>query len=150
MAETNPGDQPHTIEQPNEPYVRMDETREQELEKESHTSLYLKVWAGLAIFTALEYVYAHIFKDAFAVLVLGLMTMAIIKAAMVGWYFMHLKFEGKWVYAMLVPAGVLATIIVLALYPDLALQPVTEENPSDEEAESVWHEPAAVPPIVHG
>ena len=32
---------------------------------------------------------------------------------MVGWYFMHLKFEGKWVYAMLIPAG------ILAMHPDV-------------------------------
>ena len=30
---------------------------------------------------------------------------------MVGWYFMHLKFEGNWVYGMLVPAGILAMIL---------------------------------------
>ena len=39
--------------------------------------------------------------------------LAVIKASMVGWYFMHLKFEGRWVYYMLVPAG------ILALRPDL-------------------------------
>ena len=48
---------------------------------------------------------------------------------MVGWYFMHLKFEGNWVYAMLVPAGILAMILTLALIPDVAMQPVTEEKP---------------------
>ena len=31
-----------------------------------------------------------------------------------GWYFMHLKFEGNWVYAMLVPAGILAMILSFA------------------------------------
>jgi cytochrome c oxidase subunit 4 len=147
MSKTNPGDPPHTIEQPNEPYVRMDETREQELEKESHNSLYLKVWGGLAVFTAIEYFYAMGVQHWFFWLVLGLMVCAVIKAAMVGWYFMHLKFEGKWVYAMLIPAGILAVILVAALYPDLALQPVTEENPAEEESESVWAEPPAVPPL---
>ena len=42
--------------------------------------LYLKVWAGLAIFTAIEYFYAHIFKDLFFFLILGLMVWAVIKA----------------------------------------------------------------------
>jgi cytochrome c oxidase subunit 4 len=143
MAETKP----HSIENPDEPFVRMDMTREQELEHESHNALYLKVWGGLAIFTAIEYFYARIFKDAFAILVLGLLVCAIIKAGMVGWYFMHLKFEGKWVYGFLIPAGILAVIMTLALYPDLALQPVTEENPTAEEA-SAWNGPSAVPPVV--
>ena len=48
---------------------------------------------------------------------------------MVGWYFMHLKFEGNWVYVMLVPAGILAIDPHVALIPDIAMQPVTEENP---------------------
>ena len=35
----------------------------------------------------------HDFKDHFLILVLGLVVLALIKAGMVGWYFMHLKFE---------------------------------------------------------
>ena len=57
---------------------------------------------------------------------------AVIKACLVGWYFMHLKFEGKWVYYMLVPAGILAIVLIFALIPDIAMQPVTEENPEEE------------------
>ena len=38
-----------------------------------------------------------------------------IKAGLVGWFFMHLKFEGNWVYILIVPAFILATILVLAL-----------------------------------
>ncbi len=102
---------------------------------------YLRVFVSLAIFTAVEYFYARIFKDAFTTLVLGLMTWAIIKATLVGLYFMHLKYEGKWVLAMLVPAGILACVLVFALMPDIAMQPVTEINSGDEiEAEdSVPH-----------
>jgi cytochrome c oxidase subunit 4 len=148
MDQANPAIPPHTIEQPNEPFVRMDETRDQELEKESHTALYLKVWAGLAVFTAVEYFYAHFSKDFFFWLVIGLMFCAIVKAGMVGWYFMHLKFEGKWVYAFLIPAGILAAILTLALYPDLALQPVTEENPVEEDAETVLRDAGGVPAVV--
>ncbi len=57
---------------------------------------------------------------------------------MVGWYFMHLKFEGKWVYALIVPAVILATILVLALCPDVAFKPTDE----DEEEGTVWVAPA--------
>ena len=46
-----------------------------------HVKIYLRVFAALAVFTALEYFYAKIFKDGFVVLILGLMTLAIIKAA---------------------------------------------------------------------
>ena len=44
-------------------------------------------------------------EHGFALLVLGLMSLAGIKAALVGLYFMHLKFEGRWIYFMLVPAS---------------------------------------------
>src|SRR5690349_658502 len=36
-------------------------------------------------------------------MLLGLLIMAVTKAALVGIYFMHLKFEGRWVYYMLIP-----------------------------------------------
>jgi cytochrome c oxidase subunit 4 len=98
-----------------------------------HVRTYLRVFLSLLIFTLIEYFYAHWFKDWFVALVLGLMTWAIIKATLVGLYFMHLKFEGKWVYGMLVPAGILATILVVALIPDVAMQPVTEVNEPDDE-----------------
>jgi cytochrome c oxidase subunit 4 len=119
-------------------------THEQEMHAESHAP-YLKVWAALAVFTAIEYFYAHIFKDTFTTLVVGLMFWAIIKASLVGWYFMHLKFEGKWVYAMLIPAGILACVLVFALIPDIGRQPVADENTAEEETAAV-----IVAPLVPG
>ena len=86
-------------------------THDQEMHVESHAP-YLKVFFALLIFTVMEYFYAML-PISFPALVVGLMAMAITKAALVGWYFMHLKFEGRWVYFMLVPAGVLAMIFIL-------------------------------------
>jgi cytochrome c oxidase subunit 4 len=105
----------------------------QELEAETHAP-YIRVWATLAVLTAVEYVYAFVFKDHFLVLVLGLVSLALIKAGMVGWFFMHLKFEKRWVYILIVPACVMAIFLTLALYPDQAMKPVVEENPEEEEA----------------
>jgi cytochrome c oxidase subunit 4 len=133
---------------PEEPFVKSSMTREQELHVESHAP-YIKVWGALLVFTLIEYFWAHIFKDSFGVLVLGLMFWAVIKASLVGWYFMHLKFEGTWVYYMLVPASILAVILTTALIPDIAMKPVTEENPDEEVTEAVsYRESAIVPPIV--
>lgn len=103
----------------------------QEMEVESHAP-YIRVWLALAVFTAIEYVYAHLFKDAFTALVVGLMTWAIIKAALVGWYFMHLKFEGRWVYYMLIPAAFLVGVLVFALMPDIG----TLHEPLEPESEA--------------
>ena len=85
---------------------------------ESHAP-YKKVFLALLGFTVLEYLFARVFKDSFGVLLSGLLALAVAKAGLVGWYFMHLKFEGRWVFLMLIPAAFLATILVVALYPDI-------------------------------
>ena len=62
---------------------------------------------------------------------------------------MHLKFEGRWVYFMIVPAGVLAMIFVLALYPDIGMQPISEQPPSAEEVGVVLPgQPGVAPAVV--
>jgi cytochrome c oxidase subunit 4 len=95
----------------------------EEHQQEAHAP-YLLVWLWLAILTGVEYFYAAGLKDFFVILLGGLLVLAGIKAALVAWYFMHLKFEGKWVYLLIVPAIVLATILVLALVPDQAMKPM--------------------------
>jgi hypothetical protein len=67
-------------------------------------------------------------------LILGLMVLAVTKAALVGLYFMHLIFEGNWVYYMLVPAAFLATVFIVALYPDIGMQPEALPDSFEEEA----------------
>ncbi len=98
----------------------------EERQQEAHAP-YLRVWLALAILTAIEYLYASWFSGIFVVLVLGLLLWAALKAGLVGWYFMHLKFEGKWVYLLIVPALLMATILVLALLPD-QLFPYDDES----------------------
>jgi cytochrome c oxidase subunit 4 len=110
----------------------------EELQAESHAP-YMKVWFILAVLTGVEYFYAMIFKDHFGLLVGGLVSLALIKACMVGWYFMHLKFEKKWVYILIVPACVMAVFLTLMLVPDMAMKPAVEENPGEDET---WAVPA--------
>jgi cytochrome c oxidase subunit 4 len=117
-------------------------THDQEMAVESHAP-YIKVWLALAVFTAIEYFYAHLFKDAFTSLVVGLMFWAVIKASLVGWYFMHLKFEGRWVYYMLIPAGILAAVLTLALIPDIGMQPESAERVPEGEATAAVLAPLA-------
>jgi cytochrome c oxidase subunit 4 len=110
---------------------------------------YMLVWAALAILTVIEYFWAAAFKSWFAVLLLGLLAYAVVKAGLVGWWFMHLKYEGKWVYILIVPAFVLATIFVLALTPDMSMQPETDENAGGESSfvAPALDGPLSVPPI---
>ena len=96
-------------------------TPEQERHVESHAP-YLKVFWALLVLTVLEYAYARFLegKITFASLVAGLMVLAVTKAFLVGWFFMHLKFEGRWVYMLLVPVCFLAVVVVTGLTPDMA------------------------------
>jgi cytochrome c oxidase subunit 4 len=114
-------------------YIVHNEDMAQELDVESHAP-YMRVWAILAILTLIEYFYAMIFKDHFLFLVLGLVCLALVKAGMVGWFFMHLKFERKWVYLLIIPACVMAVFLTLMLYPDMAMKPVSQEEGGEEEA----------------
>jgi cytochrome c oxidase subunit IV len=98
----------------------------EEHEQEAHAP-YLLVWFWLAILTGVEYFYAMGLKDAFTILLVGLLILAGIKAGLVGWFFMHLKFEGRWVYLLIVPAIILAMVLVLALVPDQSLKPADIE-----------------------
>ncbi len=80
---------------------------------------YMKVFFALLIFTVIEVLYAGFMANHFPLLLTGLLAMAITKAVLVAMYFMHVKFEGKWVYMAIVPALVLAVILVTALTPDV-------------------------------
>jgi cytochrome c oxidase subunit 4 len=127
-------------------YIVHDADMAQELDAESHAP-YMRVWAILAVLTLLEYIYAMVLKDHFLPLVLGLLSMALVKAGMVGWFFMHLKFERKWVYMLIIPACIMAIFLTLALYPDMAMKPVTEENP-EEETFAAPAQQASGPPVI--
>lgn len=102
-------------------------------ESESHVGLYLRVFVGLLILTIVEYFYAKMFAGSMLVLVFGLLLVASVKAGMVGNYFMHVKWEGKWVFGVIIPACILAMILICGLLPDVANSP-TKEPRIEEEA----------------
>ena len=122
-------------------------TWQKSLTVESHAP-YIRIWFILAVLTGVEYFYALIFKDHFPILVLGLVSLALVKAGMVGWFFMHLKFERKWVYILIIPACVMAVFLTLALCPDMAMKPVVEENPDTEETWFVPRSDAEGAPVI--
>jgi cytochrome c oxidase subunit 4 len=108
----------------------------------SHSAMYLKVWGALLVLTVLEYFYAKLMAGSMMKLILGLMFLAGIKAALVAWYFMHVKFEGKWVFGLIIPASILAAILIFGLVPDIALY---EANPDAEEESTVMTAPLDPP-----
>ncbi|REJ90199.1 MAG: oxidase [Planctomycetota bacterium] len=86
---------------------------------------YTKIFVALCVCTALSWVADEAggwglidSKRMIAVIVLAI---AVAKAQYVMRYFMHLKFEGKWKYVLLLPTTILACGIPLALAPDIGL-----------------------------
>jgi cytochrome c oxidase subunit 4 len=85
---------------------------------------YLVVFGALSVFTVLSFVFntmaragtiTHTFSF---LLILGV---AVIKATLVGLYFMHLKLDWGRTYFLIVPAFILATMMVIVLMPDIVL-----------------------------
>lgn len=90
---------------------------------ESYVKAYLRVFLALLVLTMVEYLYAKLFADSPAfLLIAGLVVIAVVKAALVGMFFMHLLFEGRWKYLMLIPTTFLAVVTVAGLIPDIAMQ----------------------------
>ena len=61
----------------------------------------IMVWVALTVLTVVT-IYIALFDFGRALNIIGAMTIASIKASIVAYYFMHLKFEDKltWVYAL--------------------------------------------------
>ncbi|QDV34082.1 cytochrome C oxidase subunit IV family protein [Tautonia plasticadhaerens] len=89
----------------------------------SHVKAYLRVFLALLLLTLAEYIYAKAFAGSTPlVLIGGLMLLAVAKAGLVGLFFMHLLFEGRWKYLVLIPTTFLAVVTVAALVPDIAMR----------------------------
>ena len=97
-------------------------TFEQEIEVETH-SPYLTIFGIVFGLTIVEYAVATYARLDFGPLVATLMAMAAVKVALVGWYFMHLKFANRWIRLILVPAAILSAALVAALVPDMVYPP---------------------------
>jgi cytochrome c oxidase subunit 4 len=93
-------------------------TPEQERYVESHAPYSRVFWALLAL-TVFEYGYARL-QLPFLANLAGLAAMATLYAFLVAWFFMHLKFEGRWIYLMIVPVCVLTVVVLAGLTPDIA------------------------------
>lgn len=90
----------------------------------SSTQPFLVVFIALSIFTIVSFV-VNIFvrnhsltPDTGFVLILGV---AVIKALLVAVIFMHLKWDWGRLYFVIIPALVLAPMLVFALLPDLVI-----------------------------
>ena len=83
---------------------------------------YYKVFAWLTAFTIGEVAWAVWLIEFRYALIIGLGLMAAIKAALVGLYYMHLKYEGKLIWGAILFPLVLVLVMIAGFLPD-ALAP---------------------------
>jgi cytochrome c oxidase subunit 4 len=113
----------------------------------SHVN-YLFVFYALCVFTGVSWLADEIPRwmgiEGKAKVAVGLVVLAVAccKASLVIMYFMHIKFEGRWKYALLAPTVILALALMIALAPDIGseyymrLTPQTLEHPTTSAADS--------------
>lgn len=87
-------------------------------EEEHAAPNYMAVWGALAVLTVLEVVLAELAVSGGwprTWTILGLVGMAVWKAALVALYYMHLKFEPKRLWILALAPLPLAVILVMAV-----------------------------------
>jgi cytochrome c oxidase subunit 4 len=86
--------------------------------------IYMAVAIALSVFTATSFLInaqvraGHMTATMGFMLILGV---AIVKATLVGMYFMHLTFDWGKLYFMLIPAFILAVMMMIVLLPDIVV-----------------------------
>ncbi len=91
-----------------------------ESRKDPSDKLYLMIAASLGVLTVVSYV-ADFMKLPKPTLVAVVLTVAVIKASLVATFFMHLNFDWTKVKVMLIPAAILAAVLVFTLMPDITI-----------------------------
>jgi caa(3)-type oxidase subunit IV len=85
---------------------------------------YMTVAVALSVFTASSFLFNFLARSGtishFMSFVL-ILAVAIVKAGLVGWIFMHLKWDWRLLYFLLIPAFIMATMMIIVLLPDVLL-----------------------------
>ena len=83
---------------------------------------YLAIFGILSFLTAVSVVADLVSMPGLEVLIVAVVLLvATAKAAFVMLFFMHLKFERKWKYAILMPTIILAIGLLMVLIPDISI-----------------------------
>jgi caa(3)-type oxidase subunit IV len=82
---------------------------------------YLAVFCALSVFTAMSFVVNLIFGIGSVTGASIIMGVAVVKAVLVGFIFMHLKWDWYKLYFMIVPAFIVGTMMIIVLLPDIVL-----------------------------
>src|SRR3954452_13734911 len=84
-----------------------------------HKVNYVGIFILLCLLTIVTVAVAFVHIERESIKVLVALTIASIKGAAVAMFFMHLKFEGKLIYLILLVPVFLAIVLVIALIPDV-------------------------------
>jgi len=86
---------------------------------------YLVVFGALAVFTlvsfAVNYWAREDLKNREHTAFVLILAVAVVKATLVGTYFMHLIVDWRRLYYLLIPAFILGTMMMIVLMPDIVL-----------------------------
>jgi len=91
--------------------------------------LYMIIAVVLSVCTASSFLVNYLVRENTLTHVMGfvlILGVAIIKATLVGIYFMHLKWDWKLLYIIIIPAFVLAVMWAIVLMPDTFVGPMSE------------------------
>src|SRR5262249_60997273 len=86
--------------------------------------LYMVVAVALSGFTVISFVVNYFVRAHGLSATLGfliILGVAVAKATLVGLYFMHLKYDWGKLYFMIVPAFIIATMMMIVFLPDIVL-----------------------------
>ncbi len=90
----------------------------------SRIQAYVVVGVALAIFTAVSFFVNYFVRNETITASTGfaiILGVAVVKSALVGTYFMHLKYDWAQIGFMIVPALILGTMLFFVLMPDIVL-----------------------------
>lgn len=89
------------------------------MSEEAHHPNYVAVWVWLVLLAAFSVVLSFLPLSQPITLLL-LFEAALVKALLVAIYFMHLKFEGLFIYSLVIVPLVFFGILLLVLMPEIA------------------------------
>jgi caa(3)-type oxidase subunit IV len=102
----------------------MTETAHHEAHHGPKLQSYLVIGIALSIFTVVSFVVNSMVKKDMLETHTGffiILAVAVVKAFLVGMYFMHLKYDWPKLYFMIIPAFILGAMMGLVLLPDMVL-----------------------------
>ena len=93
--------------------------------------IYMSVALVLAVCTASSFIFNELVRHTMLSVVMGfvfILGVAILKSCLVGYYFMHLKWDWRLLYFIIVPVFILGTMMVIILMPDTVIGPYRDAN----------------------